>query len=86
MACQSFVLRHFVIAPMCSTKETDPILVTYQVTKPMLKTNTVELAVSDHPKCEDLVVAYGWSLMRINPEKRSRHVYFMEENLLHAAS
>ena len=31
--------------------------------------STVEPPVSDHPKCEDLVVAYGrWSLTRIEPQ------------------
>ena len=49
---------------------------------------TVEPPVSDHPKCKDLVVAYGrWSLTRIEPqeasyEKRSEDIYFMEDNLL----
>ena len=51
---------------------------------------TVEPIVSNHPKCKDWVVAYGrWSFTRIEPrgassEKRSRHIYFMEDNLLHA--
>ena len=54
--------------------------------------NTVESPVSDHPKCKDLLIAYGrWSLTRIEPqgtssEKRSGHVYFMGDNLLHAIS
>ena len=49
-------------------------------------------SVSDHPKCKNLVIAYGrWSLTRIEPqgassEKRSGHVYFMGYNLLHAMS
>ena len=49
---------------------------------------TIEPAVSDHPKCKDLVVAYGrWSLTGIEPqeasyEKRSEDIYFMEDNLL----
>ena len=31
--------------------------------------NTVKPPVSDHPKCQDLVVAYGrWSLTRVEPE------------------
>ena len=53
---------------------------------------TVELPISDHPRCKDLVVAYGrWSLTRIEPqgsssEKMHRHTYFMENNLLHAIS
>ena len=52
--------------------------------------NTVEPPVSDHPKCKDWVVAYGrWWFTRIEPqgassEKRSRHIYFMEDNLLRA--
>ena len=54
--------------------------------------NTVESPVSNHPKCKDLVIAYGrWSLARIetqgaSSEKRSGHVYFMGYNLLHAVS
>ena len=53
---------------------------------------TDEPPVNDHPKCEDLVVAYGRSsLTRIEPqgfssEKKSGHMYFKEENLLHAIS
>ena len=41
---------------------------------------------------EDFVVAYGrWSFTRIEPqgvssEKMYEHIYFMEENLLHAIS
>ena len=44
------------------------------------------------PKCHDWVVAYRrWSFTRIKPqvvssEKRSGHIYFMEDNLLHARS
>ena len=54
--------------------------------------NTVEPSISDHPKCKDLVAAYGrWSLTRIEPQgfssdKKSGRVYFNEENLLHAIS
>ena len=54
--------------------------------------NTVESLVSDHPKCKDLVIAYGrWSLARIEPqgassEKRPGYVYFVGDNLLHAMS
>ena len=53
---------------------------------------TVEPPVSDHPKCKDRVVAYRRrSFTRIEPqesscEKRSRNIYFMEDNLLHAMS
>ena len=53
---------------------------------------TVEPPVSDHPNCKDLVVAYGrGSFTRIEPqrvssEKKSRHSYFMEDNLLRAMS
>ena len=53
---------------------------------------TVEPPVSDHPKCKDRVVAYGRrSFTRIEPqgsscEKRSRNIYFVEDNLLHAMS
>ena len=54
--------------------------------------NTVEPPVSDHPKCKDWVVAYGrWSFTRTEPrgvssEKKSRLIFFMEDNLLHALS
>ena len=53
---------------------------------------TVEPPVSDHPKCKDRVVAYGRrSFTRSEPqgvsyEKRSRNMYFMEDNLSHAVS
>ena len=56
------------------------------------KETTVEPPESDHPKCEDLVVANGrWSLTRIEPrevlfEKKTGHIYFNEENLLRAIS
>ena len=56
------------------------------------ESTTVESPVSDHPKCKDLVVAYRrWSLAIIEPqgassEKRSGHIYFTEDNLLHAMS
>ena len=49
-----------------------------------------QVNTSDHPKCKDWVVAYGrWSFTRIelqvvSSEKRFRHIYFMEDNLLHA--
>ena len=54
--------------------------------------NTVEPPVSDHPRCKEWVVAYGrWSFTRTEPrgvssEKKSRHIFFMEDNLLHALS
>ena len=57
-----------------------------------VKCTTVESPVSDHPKCKDRVVAHGrWSFTRIEPtgassEKRSRTIYFIEDNLLHAMS
>ena len=50
--------------------------------------NTVKLPVSNHSKCQDLVVTYRWWLhTRINPqvissEKSSRHIYI----LLHTIS
>ena len=53
---------------------------------------TVEPPVGDHPKCKDRLVPCGrWSFTRIEPsgvssDKRSRHIYFMEDNLLHAMS
>ena len=54
----------------------------------------VEPPMSDHPKCKDLVVAHRrWSLTRIEPlggqwssKMKSAHIYFMEDNLLHAIS
>ena len=57
-----------------------------------LISNTVEPLVSDHQKCKDLVVAYmRQSLTTIEPEgfsskKKCGHIYFREENLLHAIS
>ena len=50
--------------------------------------DTVLPPVSDHPKCKDCVVTYRrWSFTRIEPqrvssEKRSRHIYFLEDNYL----
>ena len=55
-------------------------------------TATVEPPVNDQPKCKDWVIAYGrWSFTRIEPqrassEKRSRHIYFTEDNWVHAMS
>ena len=50
--------------------------------------SAVEPPVSEHPKCKDWVVAYGrWSFTRIenhrevSSEKRSRHIYIVEDNL-----
>ena len=54
--------------------------------------NTVEPSVAYQPKCEDLVVTYErWSLTRnritrLSSEKMSGHIYFKEDNLLHAIS
>ena len=54
--------------------------------------NTVEPSVSYHPKCKDLVVTYErWSLTRnritgVSSEKMSGHIYFTEDNLVHAIS
>ena len=54
--------------------------------------DTVKPSVSDHPKCKDLVVAYGrWAFTRIETQeasskKRPGHIYFIEDNLLHAIS
>ena len=56
----------------------------------IIMTYTVKPPISNQLKCKDRVVLYGsWSFTRIEPqgvssEKRSRHVYFMEDNLLHA--
>ena len=50
---------------------------------------TVEPPISYHPKYNDLVVVYGrWSFTRIgeSSEKWSGHIYFLEDNLLHAIS
>ena len=46
--------------------------------------STVELSISDHPKCEDLVVGYRrWSLRRIKRQKCQkrflRHLLFGKE-------
>ena len=51
----------------------------------------VEVPLNGHPKWTDLVVAYSWWLTRIKPqrvssEKRSDHIYIMEDNSLHAIS
>ena len=54
--------------------------------------NKVEPAVSDQPKCKDLVVAFGkWSLTKIAPQeasskKRFGHMYFVKDKLLHKIS
>ena len=48
------------------------------------KSLAVKPPVSDHPKCEYLMVAQGrWSLARIETFK---HIYFLQENSLHAIS
>ena len=47
----------------------------------------IEPSISDHPKCEDLVVAYEKrTTRRVCSEKMSGHVYFIEDNLLHICS
>lgn len=53
--------------------------------------NTVELSISDHPKCEDLVIDYGrWLIIRIQPQgvsskdRSSDTSFFLAENLLPA--
>ena len=52
------------------------------------KSTSVEPAVSNHPKYNKyLVVVYKNRNTRgASSEKRSRHIYFMEDNLLHAIS
>ena len=57
------------------TKSTVDIFQSFNVifytgsTIPVRKTNTVTPPISNHPKCEDLVVAYGrWLLTRIDPQ------------------
>ena len=49
--------------------------------------NTVEPSVRYHPKCKDLVVTYErWSLTRNRiTGVSSGHIYFMEDNLVHAS-
>ena len=48
--------------------------------------------MSEHQKCEELIVTYGkWSLKRVKLqevfyEKKSRHVYFFKEIVLHATA
>ena len=54
--------------------------------------NTVKPPISDHPKWEELMVAYGrWLLMRIKPQgvsskKRFGLIYSSEDDLMHAIS
>ena len=56
--------------------------------------STVEPSVSNHPKCKDLVIAYGrWSLPIKNQstgglfqEDVQAHLCFVEDNLLQAIS
>ena len=51
----------------------------------LLESRIAKPPVSDHPKCEDLVVAYGrWSLTRIEPQgitsyKRTEYICILEE-------
>ena len=51
-----------------------------------VKRSTVEPPISDHTKCKDLVVAYNNPTTGGSSEKRSGHIYFTEDNLLHAIS
>ena len=63
-----------------------------QILSDMYRRTYIEPPVRNHPKCKDSVVACGrWSFTRIEPQgvssgKRSRHIYFMDDNLLHAMS
>jgi len=41
--------------------------------------NTVDAPVSDHPKCDDLVVAYENQTTVVSYEKSSRHIYLVEK-------
>ena len=50
------------------------------------KVNTIEPPVSDHPRCEDLVVAYKNRTTGLSSEKMYGHIYFMDNDLLHAIS
>ena len=76
--------------PVRATHE--PKQVPTDATEELEKETTVQPPVSDHPKCEDLVVAYGrWSLTRIEPQAggffwEENPTQFKEENLLHAIS
>ena len=53
---------------------------------------TIEPPVSDHPKMQRLsgrlreVVVYKNRTTEASSKERSRHIYFMEDNLLHAMS
>ena len=74
-----------------STRAThEPKLVTTDAAEELEKQTTDKPTESNHPKCKDLVVAYGRrSLTRIEPqevsfENKTGHTYFKEENLLHA--
>ena len=70
----------------------EPKQVTTDAAEELEKETTDKPTESNHPKCKDLVVAYGrWSLTRIEPqevsfEKKTGHIYFKEDNLLHAIS
>ena len=50
------------------------------------KETTVEPPESDHPKCADLVVANENRTTGGFFEKKTGHIYFKEDNLLHAIS
>ena len=58
----------------------------------VLYVRTVQASRKQPSKCKDSVAAYGrWSFAKIEPqgvssEKRSRHICFMKDNLLHAMS
>ena len=78
-----------------SIREThEPKQVPTDATEELEKESTGEPPESDHPKCADLVVANGrWSLTKIEPqttggffEKKTGHIHFKEDNLLHAIS
>ena len=52
---------------------TAPSLAPHILRQKSLSLKTVELPISDHPKCEDLVVGYRrWSLRRIKLQKRQK--------------
>ena len=78
-----------------SIREThEPKQVPTDATEELEKESTGEPPESDHPKCADLMVANGRrSLTRIEQqttggffEKKTGHIHFKEDNLLHAIS
>ena len=73
---------------MCkSIREThEPKQVPTDAAEELEKETTVEPPESDHPKCADLVVANENRTTGGFFEKKTGHIYFKEDNLLHAIS